>query len=112
MASKNHNEHHKYIKLSTHDILLFGTPHRGVYNVPWGKPPVNMVAIYWHTNSGLLEHLEKNSEALELQLKQNRAISADFPTKFCYKTFPTPPKAGFSAMVGHCRPTPYSIPMF
>jgi hypothetical protein len=99
MAGDGHNAHQKAIKISTYGILFFGTPHTGGNGVPWAKLLLNVASIRYHTSDRLVKHLEHDSEWLEMQLKQYNSISADFITKFCYETFPTPTIAARALMV-------------
>lgn len=103
MATVSHNEHLKAIKISTYGILFFGTPHQGGNYVSWGKMLVNVASIFRHTNSDLLDHLERDSEWLGTQLEHYKPISADIFTIFCFETYPTPLKAGISVMVSPWR---------
>jgi len=99
MATVSHNEHLKAIKLSTYGIIFFGTPHQGGNYTSWGKLLVNVASIFQHTNADYLAYLEKDSEWLETQLEQYKPISSDIFTIFCYEGYPTPLKAGISAIV-------------
>lgn len=65
----------------------------------WGKILVNVASIYWHTNTKILKHLEKDSEWLQVQLKQYNSTSERYVTVFFYETYATPTKTGFSLMV-------------
>lgn len=99
MATVSNNEHLKAIKLSTYGIIFFGTPHQGGNYVSWGKLLVNVASAFQHTSSSLLEHLEKDSEWLEIQLEQYKPISAEIFTIFCFETYPTRLTSGVSVMV-------------
>ena len=99
MADVSHNEHLKAIKLSTYGVMFFGTPHQGTESASWGKVVVNVASIFRHTSTAVLEHLEKNSEWLEIQLEQYKSISTEIFTIFCFESYPTPLPAGRSMMV-------------
>lgn len=99
MATVSHNEHLKGIKLSTYGILFFGTPHQGGNDISWGKRLVEVASVFLHTSNALLNHLEKDSEWLEIQLEQYKSISADIFTIFCFESYPTPLKVGISRIV-------------
>ena len=100
MADVGHNEHLKAIKLSTYGVMFFGTPHQGTNSASWGKVLVNVASFYRHTNKTILNHLERDSEWLETQLEQYKAISSDVFTIFCYESCPTALPAGRSMVVG------------
>lgn len=101
MADVANNEHLKAIKLSTYGVMFFGTPHQGTDSASWGKVLVNVASLFRHTSKALLEHLERDSEWLEMQLEQYNAISSDIFTIFCYESYPTPLPAGRSMMVSY-----------
>lgn len=99
MADVSNNEHLKAIKLSTYGVMFFGTPHQGTESASCGKVIVNVASIFQHTSIAILEHLEKDSEWLEMQLEQYKSISLEFFTIFCFESYPTPIPAGRSMMV-------------
>jgi hypothetical protein len=101
MADVANNEHLKAIKLSTYGIMFFGTPHQGTDSASWGKVLVNVASLFRHTSTALLEHLERDSEWLEMQLEQYNAISSDIFTIFCFESYPTSLPAGRSMLVSH-----------
>jgi len=103
MANISHNEHLKAIKLSTYSIVFFGTPHQGGNHISWGKLLVAVATVFRNTSSALLEHLERDSEWLEIQLEQYKPISADIFTIFCFESYPTPFKAGLSGIVSYLK---------
>ena len=105
MADVGHNEHLKAIKLSTYGVMFFGTPHQGTDSASWGKVLVNVATLYQHTNKAILNHLERDSEWLETQLEQYKAISSDIFTIFCYESCPTALPAGRSMVVGDSNRT-------
>lgn len=76
-----------------------GTPHQGGNGVQFGKLLVNAASLYKATNSRLLEHLERDSEWLQQQLRQYGPIGGDFVTKFAYEEYETPTALGHSIMV-------------
>ena len=98
-ARKGALEEHRSIKASTYGIMFMGTPHQGGNGVPFGKLLVNAASVYKATNSRLLEHLERDSERLQQQLRQYGLISGDFVTKFAYEEYETPTALGHSIMV-------------
>jgi hypothetical protein len=100
MADVSHNEHLKAIKLSTYGVMFFGTPHQGTDSASWGKVLVNVASIFRHTSTALLEHLERDSEWLEMQLEQYNSISSGIFTIFCFESYPTPLPARNSMLVG------------
>ena len=85
MAGVANNEHLKAIKLSTYGVMFFGTPHQGTDSASWGKVLANVASLFRHTSTALLGHLERDSEWLEMQLEQYKAISADIFTIFCFE---------------------------
>jgi hypothetical protein len=99
IADVSNNEHLKAIKLSTYGVMFFGTPHQGTESASWGKVVVNVASIFQHTSTAILEHLEKDSEWLEVQLEQYKSISSEVFTIFCFESYPTPLLAGRSMMV-------------
>jgi hypothetical protein len=99
MADVLHNEHLKAIKLSTYGVMFFGTPHQGTDSASWGKVLVNVASIFQHASTALLEHLERDSEWLEMQLEQYNSISSEIFTIFCFESRPTPLPAGQSMIV-------------
>ncbi|KAF2466293.1 uncharacterized protein BDR25DRAFT_345541 [Lindgomyces ingoldianus] len=98
-ARKGALEEHRSIKTSTYGIIFMGTPHQGGNGVQFGKLLVNAASVYKATNSRLLEHLERDSEWLQLQLRQYGPISGEFMTKFAYEEYETPTALGHSIMV-------------
>jgi hypothetical protein len=109
MADVSHNEHLKAIKLSTYGVMFFGTPHQGTESASWGKVVVNVASIFRHTSTAILEHLEKNSEWLEIQLEQYKSISSEVFTLFCFESYPTPLPAGRSMMVSSLNEEGYMV---
>jgi hypothetical protein len=101
MADVANNEHLKAIRLSTYGIVFFGTPHQGTDSASWGKVLVNVASLFRNTSTALLEHLERDSEWLELQLQQYNAISSEIFTIFCFESYPTPIIAGKAMMVSY-----------
>ena len=94
-----HNEHLKAIKLSTYGVVFFGTPHQAGTYVSLAELWVNVVSVYQHTNTTLLQHLERDSEWLEQDLERFNPVGADIFTVFCYESYPTKLKAGPSLVV-------------
>lgn len=64
-----------------------------------GQLTLNVASIFVEVDSTILKHLERDSEYLQQQLGQYGAISADFVTKFCYETLPTPLALGKTILV-------------
>jgi hypothetical protein len=79
--------------------MYMGTPHQGGNGVQFGKLLVNAASVYQTTNSRLLEHLERDSELLQQQLRQYGLINGEFMTKFAYKKYNTPTVLGHSIIV-------------
>lgn len=98
-ARKGALEEHRSIKTSTYGIMFMGTPHQGGNGVQFGKLLVNAASVYKATTSRLLEHLERDSEWLQQQLRQYGPISGEFMTKFAYEEYETPTALGHSIMV-------------
>ncbi|PSN60505.1 hypothetical protein BS50DRAFT_593611 [Corynespora cassiicola Philippines] len=98
-ARKGALEEHRSIKTSTYGIIFMGTPHQGGNGVHFGKLLVNAASIHKTTNSQLLEHLERDSEWLQQQLRQYGPISGEFVTKFAYEEYKTPTALGHSIIV-------------
>jgi hypothetical protein len=103
MASEQHNEFYKAIKISTYGVLFFGTPHQGSSTASWASIVVNVSSVYYYTNSSVLKNLERDSEWLEIQLEQYKAISNDFLTKFMYETLPISSSAGTFLVISDSR---------
>lgn len=101
MAGISNNEHLKAIKLSTYGVMFFGTPHQGTDSATWGKVFVNVASLFQHTSTALLQHLERDSEWLRMQLKQYNSISSDIFTILYFESYPTPLPAGRSVMVSY-----------
>ena len=99
LARKDHLEYLKSVKLSTHGILFFGTPHRGGDGVPLGKILLKLLSVSMSTNDKVLKHIDKYSEFLSMQLSQFTSISNDFEIKCFYETYPTPLPIGTSVIV-------------
>jgi hypothetical protein len=87
------------IKLSTYGLIFLGTPHQGGEGVAWGERLVAIASIFVQTNKGLLQHLQRDSEWLQLQLIQYLGISDEFVTRFGYETLPTAIAPGKSIVV-------------
>jgi hypothetical protein len=92
-------EHHRSIKLSTYGIIFMGTPHQGGSGVVLGRLLVNIASVFVPANDRLLQHLERDSEWLQQQLRQYGPISNEFVTKFAYEEYPTLTVIGRSIMV-------------
>jgi hypothetical protein len=56
----------------------------------------------------LLQHLERDSEWLQQQLRQYRPISGDFVTKFAFEEYATPTVLRRSILVSYSRA--YQLP--
>ena len=65
----------------------------------WAKLLVNVVSIFQHANTTLLQHLERDAEWLEQNLEQYKPVGADIFTIFCYESYSTKLKAGPSLVV-------------
>jgi hypothetical protein len=90
MMGVSHNEHLKFVKLSTYGIIFFGTPHRGTDSASLAKQLVNEASVSLpYTRTVIPEHLERDSCLLELQAEQYKFVSWDFFTIFCYESHPT-----------------------
>jgi hypothetical protein len=87
------------IKLSTYGLIFLGTPHQGGEGVAWGERLVAIASIFVQTNKSLLQHLQRDSEWLQLQLNQYLGISDEFVTRFAYETLPTTIAPGKSIVV-------------
>ena len=90
------------MKLSTHGILFFGTPHHGGNGVTLGELVLRIASVAITTSDRAMKNLRKESEWLETQLGQYSAISQDFDTTFLYESYPTPLPVG-STMVSGSR---------
>jgi hypothetical protein len=77
------------IKLSTYGLIFLGTPHQGGEGVTRGNRPGAIASIFVKTNKSQLQHLQRDSEWLQLQLNQYLGISDEFVTRFAYETLPT-----------------------
>ncbi|KAF1936664.1 hypothetical protein EJ02DRAFT_438385 [Clathrospora elynae] len=73
--------------------------------VQFGKLLVNAASVYKATTSWLLDHLERDSEWLQQQLRQYGPVSGEFMTKFAYKEYKTPTALGHSIMFFQAQPT-------
>jgi len=98
LARKDVVEQHA-IKLSTYGLIFLGTPHQGGEGVAWGERLVAIASIFVQTNKMLLQHLQRDSEWLQLQLNQYLGISDEFVTRFAYETLPTAIPLGKSIVV-------------
>ena len=87
------------IKLSTYGLIFLGTPHQGGEGVEWGERLATIASIFVQTNKMLLQHLQRDSEWLQLQLNQYLGISDEFVTRFAYETLPTAIALGKSIVV-------------
>jgi hypothetical protein len=76
-----------------------GTPHQGRDGVVWAQLLVNVASVFFHVDTTILKHLERDSELLQQQLGQFASISNDFETKFAYEGYPTQSFGGKSIMV-------------
>lgn len=96
---RNHLPGHKAIDLSTYGILFLGTPHQGSESASMAKLFFNILSVVKQTNDALVKHIQKDSEALQLQLSRYLSISAQFDTKFFYESYPTPFVSGIKQLV-------------
>jgi hypothetical protein len=98
------------IKLSTYGLIFLGTPHQGSEDLTWGETIASIYVqtnkIQLQTNESLLQmnkslhqHLQRDSEWLQLQLIQYIGISDEFVTRFVYETLPTAIAPGESILV-------------
>jgi hypothetical protein len=81
----------KGIYLSTSAILFFGTPHLGASIAGDSSLAVlaRIVSVVRDTDQALINHLQRDSEWLQLQWTQYANISGDFDTVFFFETLPT-----------------------
>jgi hypothetical protein len=79
-----------------------GTPHQGGNGVALGKLLVNIASVFVPADNRLLQHLERDSEWLQQQLRQYGPINTEFVTKFAYEVYETPTAMGHSLMVSNC----------
>jgi hypothetical protein len=84
-ADVGHLEDHKSIKLSTHAILFFGTPHQGLEDV-WMRWLQGTVPGLSPVIERFLNNMKQNSEWLQQQWQLYAGIAGNFVVKFFYPT--------------------------
>ncbi|KAF5373437.1 hypothetical protein D9615_009492 [Tricholomella constricta] len=88
-ASPNHLSGHKAIQVSTSGIIFLGTPHQGANGVTLASIVLRIQSFYSSTNDGILKHLGRDSEFLEVQQTHYTSISERIDTKFFYEAYAT-----------------------
>lgn len=81
----NKLEDYNAIKLSTHAILFFATPHQGSPIADWGRL-FALIAKAGGLDEKLVGPLRLHSQWLQDQIDQYSGISSDFVTKYFYET--------------------------
>lgn len=81
-----------------------GTPHQGGNGVSFGRIMINLASVVTPAHDGLLQHLERDSEWLELQNGQYAPIAGEFVTKFAYEEYATQVMLGRSILVSSLLP--------
>ena len=99
LANKDHGMNRKSIEYSTFGIIFLGTPHQGSPKATWAEVLTHVISITYVTNSTIVKHLHAHSEWLEDQIRDYKAISGNFDTKFCFESYPTQLKSGVSLTV-------------
>ncbi|KAH8723188.1 hypothetical protein GQ44DRAFT_741145 [Phaeosphaeriaceae sp. PMI808] len=94
----SHQFLHDHAEQLVSDLCLRRKRTDGGNGVQFGKLLVNAASVYKATNSRLLDHLERDSESLQQQLRQYGPISGEFTTKFAYEEYETPTALGHSIM--------------
>ncbi|KAI9148182.1 Kinesin light chain 4 [Paramyrothecium foliicola] len=87
------------IKISTHGIIFFGTPHAGSSAASWATALLKIGSLFANTNTAVIRHLRADSEWLRMQLDQFNSISSDLALVFCYESHKTPVLLGHSALI-------------
>lgn len=77
------------VKLSTHGVMFFGTPHCGTDDVTLAQACLQILSLYQRTNDTILQHLTDQSEWLQDQLDSYKSISGDFVTVFFFEQYET-----------------------
>ncbi|KAF8526961.1 hypothetical protein BU17DRAFT_61934 [Hysterangium stoloniferum] len=98
-ASDDHLPKHKSIATSTIGLIFLGTPHQGSDAADLALRLYHILSIIRGTNVMVLQHLTKNSEALQDLLADYNSISDLYSTLFCYESYDTPMPGGFSKMI-------------
>ena len=89
LASKDHLEQERSVKVSTYGIFFLGCPHQGAPDASTGALLNNLARIKGHTNNDLLKDLRAHEKSLTKQNAEFAAIRPDFDIKFGYETLPT-----------------------
>ncbi|KAK3313598.1 hypothetical protein B0H66DRAFT_357041 [Apodospora peruviana] len=77
------------IKLSTHAVVFFGTPHSGSHAAAVGTHVLTLGSIFVRTNTRIIRQLRENSDFLGVQRDQWKAISSNFEITEFYETYRT-----------------------
>jgi hypothetical protein len=93
------NSHHRSIKVSTHAILFFGTPHSGANGVELAQWVGTLLSVYMYTSDSLLKDLIRDSHELEKIQKFYGSASKGIRTFFFYEEYPTPIIGGVAKLV-------------
>ncbi|KAK8016653.1 hypothetical protein PG993_014842 [Apiospora rasikravindrae] len=87
-SSEQDDEHHS-IHSSTLGVIFMGTPHLGSKNASMAKMLLNIASPVVKTTKNILEHLEQQSAALDLQRKQYAQIKGEIRTLYCFEEYET-----------------------
>ncbi|GLB39606.1 hypothetical protein LshimejAT787_0701160 [Lyophyllum shimeji] len=88
-AGSKHLSNHKAIQVSTSGIIFLGTPHQGANGITLGKIVLQIQSLYSSTNDGVLKHLARDSEILEVQQAHFTPISERIDMTFFYEAHAT-----------------------
>lgn len=108
MANKDSLPDRMAVALSSYGIIFLGTPHQGTNSADWGNLILNIKSIIRPTSHTLLQHLQPESEALQLQQTQFGPIGRQFDIKCFYEMYETPVLWGGKKMVGMAPTQSYS----
>ncbi|KAK6838139.1 hypothetical protein PG987_006420 [Apiospora arundinis] len=86
--SEQDDEHHS-IHSSTLGVIFMGTPHLGSKDASMAKMLLNIVSPFVKTTSNMLDHLDQQSAALDLQRNQYAQIKGGIRTLYCFEQYET-----------------------
>jgi hypothetical protein len=94
---------HRAIKVSTHAVLFFGTPHSGANGVELAQWLGRLSSVHMYTSRAVLKDLGRDSPELESIQQSYLHASDDVKTIFFYEEYRTPIQWWFSEMVSRSK---------
>lgn len=102
-SSISREERTSNLKLYTHGVLFFGTPHSGTSDAKYLRIYLKLMSPFKATYEGVLRHLTSDSEFLQEQIHSYVNLALDFQTRFFYETQPLALGPRISGLVSYFR---------